>query len=461
MIIEEVPAIPKPEKQVRVAAYARVSSDKDAAFHSLTAQKEYYEEYVSHHPNWVLVGLYSDNGISGTTTERPEFQRMLSDARNGAIDLIVTKSITRFARNTVILLETIRELKRIGVDCYFEKEDMHSISPDGELLLTLLGMYAEEEARSASENQKWRVKKRFEQGKPWVGDMLGYRLVNGEMVIVPEEAEIVRKIFSDYLFGKGLGKIARTLTELGIPSKQGRGWAVSTISKILKNEKYKGDMLLQKTFHENFITKRKIDNHGELPRYYVKHSHKPIIDPEQFDAVQQEMKRRKEEFEAHMQKHNDRDRKGSLGTSDSDSDCHIGSNNGNDKMFNGLIVCGDCGGKYRRRYTNGRRYRNPVWICHRYLKIGKSICASQQIPEPILIAKTKEVLGVTELSREVIIERIDQILVPEHNHLVYILKDGSKVDVLWEHASRSKSWTPEMKEAARQRALKQNRKEES
>ena len=162
MRIEEIPAKPKEQKTIRVAAYARVSSDKDAAFHSLEAQTEYYRDYVAAHPEWELVSIYSDNGISGTTINRPEFQRILQDCREGKIDLVITKSVTRFARNTVILLETIRELKKLGIDCYFEKEDMHSISPDGELLLTLLAMYAEEEARSASENQKWRIQKLYD-----------------------------------------------------------------------------------------------------------------------------------------------------------------------------------------------------------------------------------------------------------------------------------------------------------
>ena len=211
MRIEEIPAKPKEQKIIRVAAYARVSSDKDAAFHSLEAQTEYYRDYVAAHPEWELVSIYSDNGISGTTINRPEFQRMLQDCREGKIDLVITKAVTRLARNTVILLETIRELKKLGIDCYFEKEDMHSISPDGELLLTLLAMYAEEEARSASENQKWRIRKRFENGEPWVGKMLGYRLDNGKLVVIPEEAEIVRQIFMDYLSGMGLYRIAKKL----------------------------------------------------------------------------------------------------------------------------------------------------------------------------------------------------------------------------------------------------------
>ena len=195
MRIEEIPASPKKPKVTRVAAYARVSSDKDAAFHSLEAQTEYYQNYIAAHPDWELVAIYSDNGISGTTIHRPEFQRMLQDCREGKIDLIITKSVTRFARNTIILLETIRELKKIGVECHFEKEDMHSISPDGELLLTLLAMYAEEEARSASENQKWRIQKLYDQGKPAGGHTFGYRLAGERFEVVPEEAEIVKEIY--------------------------------------------------------------------------------------------------------------------------------------------------------------------------------------------------------------------------------------------------------------------------
>ena len=233
LFIEEIPAKPKPQKIVRVAAYARVSSDKDAAFHSLEAQTEYYEEYIRNHPGWELVGLYSDNAISGTTINRPEFQRMLEDCRAGRIDLVITKSVTRFARNTVILLDTIRELKKLGVDTYFEKEDMHGISPDGELLITLLAMYAEEEARSASENQKWRIQKLYDQGKPAGGHIYGYRLVEGKFEIVPEEAEIVKEIYRLYLSGMGYAKIARTLIENNIPAPFGKMWAYTSIQRIL------------------------------------------------------------------------------------------------------------------------------------------------------------------------------------------------------------------------------------
>ena len=179
---------------------------------------------------------------------------MLQDCREGKIDLIITKSVTRFARNTIILLETIRELKKIGVECYFEKEDMHSISPDGELLLTLLAMYAEEEARSASENQKWRIQKLYDQGKPAGGHTFGYRLAGERFEVVPEEAEIVKEIFRLYLSGMGYSKIARTLIEQHIPAYFGGTWSVASVRNILLNEKYAGDLLLQKTFSEDFRT---------------------------------------------------------------------------------------------------------------------------------------------------------------------------------------------------------------
>lgn len=267
MKITELPAKPKEQQIARVAAYARVSSDKDAAFHSLEAQTEYYEQYVAVHPDWQLIGIYSDNGISGTTINRPEFQRMLQDCRDGRIDLVITKSVTRFARNTVILLETIRELKRLGVDTYFEKENMHSISPDGELLVTLLAMYAEEEARSASENQRWRIVKRFENGEPWVGKMLGYRLENCQLVVVPEEAEIVRQIFSDYLSGLGQANIAKKLKLQGISPASGNTWSRTSIRAILMNEKYTGSMILQKTYRKDFRTKKTLNNHGEKRKF--------------------------------------------------------------------------------------------------------------------------------------------------------------------------------------------------
>ncbi len=432
LIIEEIPAKPKDQRLVRVAAYARVSSDKDAAFHSLEAQTEYYEEYVGNHSNWELVGIYSDNAISGTTIKRPEFQRMLKDCRDGKIDLIVTKSVTRFARNTVILLQTIRQLKALGVDCFFEKENMHSLSPDGELLLTLLAMYAEEEARSASENQKWRIQKLYEQGKPAGGHTYGYRLINGVYVVEPSEAEQVREVFRLYLSGLGFTRVARTMIEKGIPSPLGSTWSATTIRGLLQNERYVGDMLLQKKYRENFRTKRNLVNTGELKKIFVKHSHEPIIDRDVFESVQQEIIRRGKYKPRRNPEHDN-----------------------SKKLFRGLIICGDCGGRYCRSYKANK----AVWICNKYDKYGKAICQSQQIPENILIEQTEKILSEKDLTADLIKSRINQILVPEHNHLIYELKDSSTVEVFWQHRSRSQSWTPEMRQLARERALRQYGKE--
>lgn len=435
MKITEIPAKPREQKTVRVAAYARVSADKDAAFHSLEAQTEYYENYVAAHPDWELTDIYSDNGISGTTINRPEFQRMLEDCRAGKIDLVITKSVTRFARNTVILLETVRELKRLGIDCYFEKEDMHSISPDGELLLTLLAMYAEEEARSASENQKWRVRKKFENGEPWVGNMLGYRLINGQMVVVPEEAEIVRRIFSDYLSGMGRCAIAKRLILEGVKPESGNKWTETSIRKILTNEKYAGNMILQKTYCPDFRTKVSKLNRGEVRKYYVENSHEAIIDQETFNRVQSEMASRATKCckEKHRISH--------------------------PHLFSGYICCGYCGRTLQHYRTNAKKYDKAIWACPIFYNMGKSLCPSQKIPEDILIEKTREVLSVNEVDRETLSTMLQEIIVTAHNQLRFILKDGTSVDVEWRHHSRKESWTPEMKQAARERTKVARRKE--
>ncbi len=437
MKITTIPVKPKEQKTLRVAAYARVSSDKDAAFHSLEAQTEYYEQYVAQHPDWQLVAIYSDNGISGTTINRPEFQRMLQDCRDGKIDLVVTKSVTRFARNTVILLETIRELKRLGIDTYFEKEDMHSISPDGELLLTLLAMYAEEEARSASENQKWRIQKRFEKGEPWVGKMLGYRLVNGQLVVVPKEAEIVRQIFADYLSGMGHASIAKKLKLQGVTPESGNTWGVTAIRHILTNEKYTGNMILQKTYRKDFRTKVNTKNHGNVRQYYVENSHEAIIDSDTFDKVQIEMAQR-------ASKNN---------YSDDSASCVSG-------LFCGILKCGNCGHIFKHRHTNVHKYKKSVWACPSYYTLGKEVCPARVIPEDILIEKASEVLSTTMIDRDVLLERVIEIIVSDYNQLRFALKDGTIVNVSWQHRSRKESWTPEMREAARQKTLSRQRKEE-
>lgn len=202
--VEQIQFTPHMPKALRVAAYARVSCGKDAMLHSLAAQVDHYSTYIRHHPGWEYVGVYADEAKTGTRDSRENFQRMLTDCRMGKINHIITKSISRFSRNTVTLLETVRELKGLGISVYFEEQSIDTATADGELMLSILASYAQEESLSASENQKWRVKRNFEEGIPWRFFMLGYRRENGKLAIVPEEAEIVRSIFDDYLAGTSL-----------------------------------------------------------------------------------------------------------------------------------------------------------------------------------------------------------------------------------------------------------------
>lgn len=414
----------------RVAAYARVSSDKDAQLHSLSAQISYYNSYIGSREDWEFAGVYADEALTGTKDNRPEFQRMLADCRNGKIDMIITKSITRFARNTVTLLATIRELGDLGIDVYFEKENIHTLSADGELMITLLAAYAQEESYNVSENQKWRIRRMFEQGRPNTGRMLGYRLKNDVLQIVPEEAEIVKMIFNDYLSGMGKNAIMKKLVRMGVPTLSGGQWRESTVLGILTNEKYTGDMLLQKTYRLDHISKKVMVNRGEKRKYFVENSHEPIIDKDTFAKVQQELARRAEKFQPNAPF-------------------------SSEYPFTGLIRCGFCGGYFRRKIANaGSKYAKPVWICNTFNTYGKDICSAQQIPEKILIEKTSEVLGTAGWDRETLLSYISEIWVPEHNLLMYVFRDGSTEEVAWQNPSRRESWSDEMKQTARERQLR-------
>lgn len=211
----------QPVKRKRVAAYARVSSGKDAQLHSLSAQISYYNSYIGSRGDWELAGIYADEAMTGTKENRPQFQKLLSDCRAGKIDMVIVKSITRLARNTVTLLETARELKALEIDIFFEKENIHTLSTDGELMLTLLASFAQEESRSASENVKWRIRKNFERGIPTGGGLFGYRFKDGMLQVVPEEAEIVKQIFNNFLSGMGIAPIAKKLNREGVPTRRG------------------------------------------------------------------------------------------------------------------------------------------------------------------------------------------------------------------------------------------------
>ena len=412
--------VPDAPKLTRVAAYARVSSGKDAMLYSLSAQVSYYNDLIQRHPGWLFCGVYADEALTGTRANRENFTRLLQDCRVGKVDMVITKSISRFARNTVTLLETVRELKLIAVDVYFEEQNIHSISADGELMLSILASYAQEESLSASENQKWRINRNFENGMPWNGTLLGYRYENGKYTIVPEETETVRLIFNRYLSGMGITAIMKVLNEKGIRSRNGNAWCKSSVMRVLRNYAYTGNLLLQQTYRENHLTKRTLQNNGELPKYHITDSHEPIVSLRQFNVVQEEIKRR------------------------ADKHTHPGVKQ---KVypFTGMVVCGGCGKHYRRKVTK----TGPVWICSTFNTMGKAYCPSKQIPENTLISMTEEVLGSTDA----LYDKITAIRAEKDNTMVFCFKDGTETVKQWQNRSRAESWTEDMKEAARQKAL--------
>ena len=291
--VREIPAsICKTEKRRRAAAYARISTDHEDQLTSCETQVEYYTSYIKERPDLEFVEIYTDEGITGTSIRRREgFKRMISDALDGKIDLIITKSVSRFARNTVDLLSTIRLLKEHGVEVFFERENICTFNARGELLLSIMASIAQEESRSISENCKWGQRRRFAEGKFSVPykRFLGYdRGENGELVINEKQAAIVRRIYDMFLQGRTTYAIAKALTEDKIPTPGGKEvWSKNVIKSILTNEKYKGDALLQKVYTVDYLTKRKKKNTGEITQYYAEGSHEAIIPPHIFDEVQE------------------------------------------------------------------------------------------------------------------------------------------------------------------------------
>lgn len=366
------PAVPAADlfnggKQRRVAAYARVSTSSDEQMNSVEAQKDYFDKLIRQRPDWIFVGVYSDEGISGTSINRREaFNQMVTDALAGGIDLIVTKSISRFARNTVDTLNTIRQLKAANVEVFFEKENIYTMDSKGEFLITLLSSIAEEESRSISENVKWGQRKRFADGKYSVPykHFLGYRKgADGIMEIVPEEAKVVRWIYYMFLENISPNAIVTILTAAQIPSPSGKDhWCLRTIMSILTNEKYYGAARLQKTFVANHITHKQQVNNGELPSYFVENGHPGIVSKAVFMEVQNRLR------------HSDR-RSSSF------------------TLFANQIYCADCGKTYGRRYWHSTTYNNPVWNCkNKYLH--KFNCNTPHLYEVLLIDAFRDVIQI-------------------------------------------------------------------
>lgn len=331
------------KKKRRTAAYARVSTDSEEQLTSYSAQVDYYTNYIKSRDDWEFVSVYTDEGITGTNTKHREgFKRMVADALAGKIDLIVTKSVSRFARNTVDSLTTVRQLKEKGVEIYFEKENIWTLDSKGELLITIMSSLAQEESRSISENCTWGQRKRFADGKVTVPfkRFLGYdRGPDGNLVLNKDEAVIIRRIYSMFLQGMTPHGIAARLTADGIKSPGGKDkWNAGAVRSILTNEKYKGDALLQKSYTVDFLTKKKKVNEGEIPQYYVEGNHEAIIQPEVFELVQRELARRK-------------------GSTGKPSGVHI---------YSSKIKCGQCGSWYGSKVWHSKtKYRKCVWRCNR------------------------------------------------------------------------------------------------
>ena len=360
------PKLPVIQARKKVAAYARVSRDTERLMHSVSAQVSYYSALIQKNPEWEYAGVYADMGISGTdTSKRGEFLRMLADCEEGKIDIILTKSISRFARNTVDLLETVRHLKDLGIEVRFEKEHINSLSEDGELMLTLLASFAQEESRSISENVKWGVRKRFQSGEIGAANkhILGYQYDEDEKkyVIIPEEAEAVRWMFKMYIDGVPLRGIAESMNSAGIRTTLGNDFQEASVRQLIFNEVYAGDIRRQKCYMADPITKTKVKNCGELPQYYMADCHEAIIDRETYAKVQAEMERR------------------------------AGLVNPT-YPFTGKIKCGICGQSFTRRKgtTKGKEYVS--WFCRAKKEVGMT-CTSRNYSEQNLMEICAKLMG--------------------------------------------------------------------
>ena len=424
------PKISYIKKKKKVCAYVRVSDGKDAMLNSMSAQISYYQNYIQCNPEWDLVDIYVDKAITGTKRNREQFLRMLNDCRQRKIDIIITKSISRFARNTVTMLETVRELKLLDIDVYFEKENIHSLSGEGELMLTILSSYAQEESYSVSENCKWHIRNKFQKGEPvnW-RFMYGYEIKDGEITVNNKQARIVRSIFRDYINGKPVTEIVQDLTDKKVSSLMGGSWRAQRIYQILANEKYTGNCLLQKRFIENHITKKEIKNKGELPRYYSENTHPAIIDIDTYENAKKLLETNKDNNKAKSPKKK--------------------------YPFSGIIKCAYCGKNYKRKITK----TEIAWNCSTYIAKGKACCYTKQIPEDILYQMTSEVLGLRSFNETIFKNSVKQIIIPEFNHITYIFKDDRTITKIWEDKSRSDSWTPVMRKRASERYVKNKNKE--
>ena len=354
--------------KLRVAAYCRVSTDSDEQATSYDAQVEHYTELIQKNPEWEFAGIYADDGISGTNTKkREDFNRMIDDCEAGNIDMIITKSISRFARNTLDCLKYIRKLKEKNIPVFFEKEAINTMDAKGEVLITIMASLAQQESQSLSQNVKLGLQFRYQSGQVQVNHnhFLGYtKDADGNLIIDPEQAEVVKRIYREYLEGYSMDRIAKGLEDDGILTGAGKTkWWTSTINKILRNEKYIGDALLQKTYTTDFLNKTRVKNNGIVPQYYVEGNHEAIIPKDIFLRVHEELVRRR-----------------IVKTSTNGKKRTYSCNH----CFAQIVICGECGEMFRRIHWNNRGCKSIVWRCISRLEPTGQECHARTVNETIL-----------------------------------------------------------------------------
>ena len=383
------PVVPIIKPRLKVAAYARVSMESEKLMHSLSAQISYYSDLIQKNPEWEYAGVYADRFVSGTSIEkRTEFQRMITDCEKGSINIILCKSISRFARNTVDLLNTVRFLRSIGVEVRFEKENIRTLTADGEVLITLLASFAEQESVSISENQKWAIQKKFERGEPWGQSPYGYRTVKKDYLIVEEEAYFIRRVYELYLADMPLRQIAKWLKENGC-----KCITQQFVKSVLTNVVYTGDMILQEHFSPSVRTMKK--NNGEMPKYYVKGHHPAIISREIFDTVQEKMQTVK--------------------------DYNPEANRiGRVSCFSSKITCGCCGNHYVSYGTS--------WACFAKIKSRKRTCQNGNLIVKRLEKVCADVLRLGAFDGDVFVKTVHNIVVQPDGKLIFTFYDGRVAD---------------------------------
>ncbi len=399
------PVRPLAPNLVNVAAYARVSTNGAEQLASLSAQVSYYSRLIQSTPGWAYAGVFTDEGVTGTSMKsRQGLADLMNAARAGKIDLVLCKSISRLARNTVDLLATVRELKDLGVTVRFERERIDTLSADGELLLTLLASFAQEESRSLSHNVKWAIRNRYKNGGTNSFVVYGYRWANGQFTIINDEAEIVRLLFSNFLEGISPEKTAAILNDQGVRSRGGGRFYGSVFRRMLENERYKGCQMLQKMYRPTIQAPTRTLNDGQLPRYWVEQALPPIIDEAMFDAVQAEIAYRRE-----------------IGPAATPSK--------NTGVFTGRICCGACGKNYQRKtrtYKSGTSYK--FWRCWSACTGNGNPCRGHNLRETLLEQACADMLGTQSFDPAAVAEQVVMIEAFEHQ-LTFHLADGTMTPV--------------------------------